>query len=84
VFTLNRAVALAMCRGPQAGLALLAEVESDPRLASSHRVHAIRGHLLELAGDCDAAAGAYHAAARLTSSLPERDYLLGKAGAAAS
>jgi RNA polymerase sigma factor (sigma-70 family) len=84
VFTLNRAVALAMCRGPQAGLALLAEAESDPRLASSHRVHAIRGHLLELAGDRDAAAGAYHDAARLTSSLPERDYLLGKAGAAAS
>jgi RNA polymerase sigma factor (sigma-70 family) len=83
VFTLNRAVALAMCKGPQAGLELLSELESDPRLANSHRVRAIRGHLLELAGERTAAAGAYHAAARLTSSLPERDYLLRKAAAAA-
>lgn len=83
VFTLNRAVALAMCKGPQAGLELLAELESDPRLAGSHRVQAIRGHLLELAGDRTGAIGAYHAAARLTSSLPERDYLLRKAAATA-
>ncbi|HEX3974960.1 MAG TPA: sigma-70 family RNA polymerase sigma factor [Solirubrobacteraceae bacterium] len=83
VFTLNRAVALAMCQGPQAGLDLLAELEEDARLATSHRVQAVRGHLLELAGDRAAAAGAYHAAARLTSSLPERDYLLRKAAASA-
>jgi RNA polymerase sigma factor (sigma-70 family) len=84
VFTLNRAVALAMCKGPHAGLELLAELEQEPRLATSHRVHAIRGHLLELAGDGDAAADAYHAAARLTSSLPERAYLLRKAAATAA
>jgi RNA polymerase sigma factor (sigma-70 family) len=81
VFTLNRAVALGMCEGPQAGLALLAEVQRDPRLAAGHRVHAVRGHLLELAGDRTGATEAYHAAARLTSSLPERDYLLRKAAA---
>ncbi len=83
VFTLNRAVALAMCQGPQAGLELLAELEKDPRLATSHRVQAIRGHLLELAGDRAGAGGAYHTAARLTSSQPERDYLLRKAAATA-
>ena len=84
VFTLNRAVALAMCKGPHAGLELLAELEKEPLLATSHRVHAVRGHLLELAGDRGAAADAYHAAARLTSSLPERDYLVRKAAAAAA
>ena len=84
VFTLNRAVALAMCKGPQAGLELLNELDKEPLLATSHRVHAVRGHLLELAGDRDAAADAYHAAARLTSSLPERDYLLRKAAATAA
>jgi RNA polymerase sigma factor (sigma-70 family) len=83
VFTLNRAVALAMCKGPQAGLELLAEVEADPRLAASHRIAAVRGHLLELAGDRFAAAEAYQTAARLTSSRPERDYLLRKAAATA-
>ena len=82
VFTLNRVVAVAMCEGPHAGLALLAEVERDPRLAGGHRVTAIRGHLLERAGDPAAAADAYQVAARLTRSRPERDYLLRKATAA--
>ncbi|HEY3775231.1 MAG TPA: sigma-70 family RNA polymerase sigma factor [Solirubrobacteraceae bacterium] len=82
VFTLNRAVAVAMCEGPAAGLALLAEAEGDPRLAGGHRVAAVRAHLLERAGDCAAAADAYQTAARLTRSRPERDYLLRKATAA--
>jgi RNA polymerase sigma factor (sigma-70 family) len=81
VFTLNRAVALAMYRGPQAGLELLAEVQTDPRLAASHRVAGVRGHLLELAGDTAGAAEAYHTAAQLTGSRPERDYLLRRAAA---
>jgi RNA polymerase sigma factor (sigma-70 family) len=82
VFTLNRAVAVAMCRGPRVGLAVLAEVEADPRLAGGHRVASVRGHLLELAGDRTAATTAYRTAARLTKSRPERDYLLRKATAA--
>jgi RNA polymerase sigma factor (sigma-70 family) len=81
VFTLNRAVALAMFKGADAGLELLAEVEEDRRLTTSHRVAAVRGHLLELAGDSGAAAEAYQTAARLTTSRPERDYLLRKAAA---
>jgi RNA polymerase sigma factor (sigma-70 family) len=75
VFTLNRAVALGMFRGPEAGLALLAEVERDGRLARSHRVAAVRAHLLDRAGEHAAAAEAYATAARLTTSLPERQYL---------
>jgi RNA polymerase sigma factor (sigma-70 family) len=75
VFTLNRAVAVAMLRGPVAGLRVLTEVERDERLARSHRVAAVRGHLLELAGDGVAGAAAYATAAKLTTSLPERRYL---------
>jgi RNA polymerase sigma factor (sigma-70 family) len=84
VFTLNRAVALGMLRGPEAGLELLAEVERDGRLAGYHRVAAVRGHLLELAGETDAAASAYDAAARLTTSLPERQYLEGRVRSASA
>jgi RNA polymerase sigma factor (sigma-70 family) len=82
VFTLNRAVAVAMFRGPAAALELLGEVERDERLAGRHRVAAVRGHLLELAGDATAAAAAYDTAARLTTSLPERQYLQRRAVAA--
>jgi predicted RNA polymerase sigma factor len=82
VFTLNRAVAVAMFRGPAAGLELLAEVERDDRLAGRHRVTAVRGHLLELAGDTAAAAAAYEIAATLTTSIPERRYLQHRAVAA--
>jgi predicted RNA polymerase sigma factor len=70
---LNRAVAAAMAEGPQAGLALLTEVE--PRLEGHHRVHAVRAHLLELAGDSPGAHAEYSRAAALTASLPEQRYL---------
>jgi RNA polymerase sigma factor (sigma-70 family) len=82
VFTLNRAVAVAMFRGPAAAFELLGEVERDERLASRHRVAAVRGHLLELAGDTTAAAAAYDIASRLTTSVPERQYLQRRAAAA--
>ena len=75
--TLNHAVAVAMVDGPQAGLALLATL--DGALAESHRLVAVRGHLLELAGDEAAARDAYREAARRTTSLPERRHLEGRA-----
>jgi RNA polymerase sigma factor (sigma-70 family) len=74
---LNRAVAAAMAEGPETGLALLAEVE--PRLEGHHRVHAVRAHLLELAGDGRAAHTEYRRAAELTASLPEQRYLTRRA-----
>jgi RNA polymerase sigma factor (sigma-70 family) len=77
--TLNHAVALAMARGPQAGLALLRTLEDDQRVAEHHRVEAVRAHLLELAGESDAAREAYRAAARRTTSIPEQRYLEGRA-----
>jgi RNA polymerase sigma factor (sigma-70 family) len=75
VVTLNHAVALAMVRGPRAGLDLLATLEGDPRLEGSHRVDAVRAHLLELAGDATRALESYRAAIRRTTSLPEKRYL---------
>ncbi|MFR9775871.1 RNA polymerase sigma factor [Micromonospora sp. MS34] len=73
--TLNRAAAVAMVDGPRAGLALLAPLDGDRRIAGHHRLAAVRAHLLELAGERGAARTAYLAAARATTSLPERRYL---------
>ena len=73
--TLNQAAAVAMVDGPRAGLALLAPLDADERTAGHHRLAAVRAHLLELAGDRDDARTAYLAAARATTSLPERHYL---------
>jgi RNA polymerase sigma factor (sigma-70 family) len=74
---LNRAVTAAMVDGPEAGLELLAEVE--PQLEGHHRVHAVRAHLLELAGDAEGARAEYGRAAELTASLPEQRYLTRRA-----
>lgn len=75
VVTLNRAVALARVNGPRAGLALLGTLDTDERMAYTHRLEAVRGHLLEQAGDLVAARESYQRAARMTASLPEQRYL---------
>jgi predicted RNA polymerase sigma factor len=77
--TLNRVVAVAMMHGPAAGLAALDEAVAEPGLAGHHRVHAVRAHLLELAGDVAAARAEYGVAAERTLSEPERRYLEAKA-----
>jgi len=79
VVTLNRAVALAMVNGPRAGLALLGTLDDDERMAHSHRLEAVRGHLLERAGELAAARVSYRKAARMTASIPEQRYLALKA-----
>jgi predicted RNA polymerase sigma factor len=79
VFTLNRAVAVAMVRGPEAGLDLLAAMETDDRLTRHHYLDAVRARLLEMAGDTAAARAAYRQAARRTTSLPEQRYLESRA-----
>ena len=53
----------------------VAALEADKRMARHHRLLAVRAHLRELAGDTEAAAADYLAAARRTTSLPERRYL---------
>ncbi|MEP7191388.1 MAG: DUF6596 domain-containing protein [Actinomycetota bacterium] len=75
--TLNRAVAMAMVDGPAAGLQLLDSL--DEPLAGHHRLAAVRAHLLEMAGDHEAAIAHYRAAAGRTTSVAERDYLTRRA-----
>lgn len=75
IVSLNRAVALAMVYGPDTGLRVLDGLEGDRQLTSQHRLHAVRGHLEEMAGDRAAACTSYLAAARRTTSLPEKRYL---------
>ncbi|WP_019888533.1 RNA polymerase sigma factor [Streptomyces purpureus] len=70
---LGRAVAVAMVHGPGAGLAEVARLEE--RLAGHHRLAAVRAHLLERAGDREAAREAYGVAAAATLSVPEARYL---------
>jgi RNA polymerase sigma factor (sigma-70 family) len=79
VVSLNNAVAVAMVRGPQAGLDLLAGLEADERISAGHQLPAVRGHLLELAGDPAAARDCYQAAARRATSLPQQRYLQARA-----
>ncbi|HEU5049807.1 MAG TPA: RNA polymerase subunit sigma-24, partial [Gemmatimonadales bacterium] len=76
---LNRAIAAAMVDGPDAGLQLLDALEADGRLAGHYRLDAVRGHLLERVGRSAEAVESYRAAAARTASLPERNYLIGRA-----
>jgi RNA polymerase sigma factor (sigma-70 family) len=73
--TLSRAVAFAMVHGTTAGLALLGTLDAADRAAQGHRLDAVRAHLLERAGDLDAARAAYLRAAQATASEPEQRYL---------
>jgi RNA polymerase sigma factor (sigma-70 family) len=74
---LNRAVAAAMAHGPDAGLALLDGLSE--RLGDHHRLHSVRAHLLEQAGDTAAAIAEFRAAAARTTNLREQQYLTTKA-----
>jgi predicted RNA polymerase sigma factor len=76
---LNHAIAIAMVRGPEAGLRAIDALARDPRLAGSHRLDAVRAHLLERAGQPGEAIEHYRRAAARTSSTPERNYLLTQA-----
>jgi RNA polymerase sigma factor (sigma-70 family) len=77
---LSHAIAAAMVEGPAAGLQLLQRLDRDKRLTRHHRLHAVRAHLLEMAGDHQEAIAEYRAAAGKTTSIPERNYLMAQAG----
>jgi RNA polymerase sigma factor (sigma-70 family) len=77
--TLNHAIAVAMVHGPSKGLELLKVLDSDPRIAGHYRLDAVRAHLLEMAGDTQAAITHYQLAANRTTSTPERNYLITQA-----
>jgi RNA polymerase sigma factor (sigma-70 family) len=75
VVALNRAVAVAMVDGPRAGLDLIGRLDADPRISADRRLHAVRAHLLELAGDPAAAIEAYRVAAGAATNLQQQRYL---------
>ena len=73
VVRLNRAVAVAEASGPEAGLALL--VDLDERLSGTHRLAAVRGELARRAGDTDLAARSFRAALATCANEIEREHL---------
>lgn len=73
--TLGRATATAMVQGADAGLALLAPLANAAVQRRNHRYHAVRGHLLVVAGRTPEALSALGTAARMTRSIPEQRYL---------
>jgi len=74
--SLNRAIAAAMVHGPRKGLELLEALDSDSRISRHHRLSAVRAHLLEMAGEREAAIAHYATAAERTTSIPERNFLM--------
>jgi RNA polymerase sigma-70 factor (ECF subfamily) len=75
VVELNRAVAVAMVDGPEAGLLALDAVSGDPRLASYPYLEAARADLLRRLGRRAEAAAAYRGALGLASNQAERSFL---------
>jgi RNA polymerase sigma-70 factor, ECF subfamily len=78
VVALNRAVALAMADGPAAGLAEIARLEQDGRLAGYRYLPAAKADLLRRLGRAPEAAEAYRAALDLTANHAERQFLAGR------
>jgi predicted RNA polymerase sigma factor len=76
VVELNRAVALGMAFGPEAGLELVDQLTDEPALAYYHLLPSVRGDLLEKLGRLDEAREEFSRAASLTQNEPERKLLL--------
>jgi RNA polymerase sigma factor (sigma-70 family) len=83
VVELNRAVAIAMAFGPQAGLQLVNALASEPSLESYHLLPSVRGDLLAKVGRFDEARRELERAAALTRNARERKLLLERAAACA-
>jgi predicted RNA polymerase sigma factor len=79
VVVLNHAIAVAMVQGPAAGLKLLEPLDRDSRLRDSHRLAAVRAHLLERAGERSAAIEKYRDAAMKATNTVEKNYLMVRA-----
>ena len=75
VVALNRAVALALAEGPEAGLAQIQELEAGGRLADYRYLPAAKADLLRRLGRREEAAQAYRAAMSLTENTAERAFL---------
>jgi RNA polymerase sigma factor (sigma-70 family) len=83
VVELNRAVAVGMAFGPQAGLEVVDRLVPEPRLAGYHLLPSVRGDLLSKLGRFDESRAEFERAAKLTRNARERDVLLARAGRSA-
>ena len=81
IVELNRAIALAMLFGPEAGLKLLDTLKDNPALASYHLLPSVRGDFLTKLGRFDEARVELERAAALTQNARERALLLARAAA---
>lgn len=81
VIELNRAVAVGMAFGPEAGLELIEALKGEAALAMYHLYPAVRGDLLEKLGRFTEARTAFARAASLTRNARERDVMLSRAAA---
>jgi RNA polymerase sigma factor (sigma-70 family) len=79
VIELNRAVAVGMAEGPQAGLDLVDVLVSEPSMKNYHLLPSVRGDLLTRLGRFEEAAPEFERAASLTRNVRERALLLGRA-----
>jgi RNA polymerase sigma factor (sigma-70 family) len=84
VVELNRAVALAMLFGPEAGLTIVDALTVEPALKNYHLLPSVRGDLLKKLGRFDEARTEFERAAALTRNERERGLLLDRAVACAS
>ncbi len=75
VIELNRAVAVAMADGPDAGMAIIDTIESEPTMSSYHLLPAVRGDFLERLGRYAEASGQFDRAASLTDNARARALL---------
>ena len=75
IVSLNRAVAVAMAKGPQPALDLIAELAASGELDDYHLLHAARADMLRRMGSNDEAAASYETALRLASNDSERRFL---------
>ncbi|MEV4894161.1 sigma-70 family RNA polymerase sigma factor [Nonomuraea sp. NPDC055795] len=79
VVQLNRAVAVGMAEGPEAGLALIDELTRDPALKDYHPLSVVHGDLLARLGRYEEAGTQFERAAALTRNAAERTFLLKRA-----
>ena len=79
VVEVNRAVALGMAYGPEAGLALLDQLEGLPALSGYHLLPSVRGDLLDKLGRREEAQAEFARAATMTQNERERALLLKRA-----
>ena len=78
VVELNRAVAIAMCEGPEQGLHLIDALLTREELASYHLAHSARADLCRRLGRLAEARDSYEKALALVRSEPERRFLAGR------